>query len=167
VEIMELVEIMEKMGWRRHTVRGFMAGAMKKAGYTVESFKPEGGSGHIGPVRSASRPTPPPPPGLFPPGVVCFGPYLSGTTNLARGCRRPVYRSGVGSRRSYGGKSPENTTFQKQNRFPPREVGQPSALGGRSFEANAFVMFPARGDAPIARNIDRVRRGRGHRTDRE
>jgi hypothetical protein len=24
-------------------VRGFMAGAMKKAGYTVESFKPEGG----------------------------------------------------------------------------------------------------------------------------
>ena len=73
----------------------------------------------------------------------------------------------MGSRRSYGGKSPENTTFQKQNRFPPREVGQPSALGGRSFEANAFVMFPARGDAPIARNIDRVRRGRGHRTDRE
>jgi hypothetical protein len=38
-----LVEIMEKMGWQRHTVRGFMAGAMKKAGYTVESFKPGGG----------------------------------------------------------------------------------------------------------------------------
>jgi hypothetical protein len=38
-----LTEIMEKMGWQRHTVRGFMAGAMKKAGYTVESFKPEGG----------------------------------------------------------------------------------------------------------------------------
>ena len=38
-----LAEIMEKMGWQRHTVRGFMAGAMKKAGYTVESFKPEGG----------------------------------------------------------------------------------------------------------------------------
>ena len=38
-----LVEIMEKMGWQRHTVRGFMAGAMKKAGYNVESFKPEGG----------------------------------------------------------------------------------------------------------------------------
>ena len=36
-------EIMETMGWQRHTVRGFMAGAMKKAGYTVESFKPEGG----------------------------------------------------------------------------------------------------------------------------
>jgi hypothetical protein len=36
-------EIMERMGWLRHTVRGFMAGAMKKAGYTVESFKPEGG----------------------------------------------------------------------------------------------------------------------------
>jgi hypothetical protein len=28
---------------RKHTVRGFMAGAMKKAGYNVESFKPEGG----------------------------------------------------------------------------------------------------------------------------
>jgi hypothetical protein len=38
-----LEEIMDKMGWLRHTVRGFMAGAMKKAGYTVESFKPEGG----------------------------------------------------------------------------------------------------------------------------
>jgi Protein of unknown function (DUF3489) len=38
-----LTEIMESMGWLRHTVRGFMAGAMKKAGYTVESFKPEGG----------------------------------------------------------------------------------------------------------------------------
>lgn len=38
-----LTEIMERMGWLRHTVRGFMAGAMKKAGYTVESFKPEGG----------------------------------------------------------------------------------------------------------------------------
>jgi hypothetical protein len=38
-----LTEIMEKMGWQKHTVRGFMAGAMKKAGYTVESFKAEGG----------------------------------------------------------------------------------------------------------------------------
>jgi len=38
-----LTEIMDKMGWQRHTVRGFMAGAMKKAGYTVESFKPDGG----------------------------------------------------------------------------------------------------------------------------
>jgi hypothetical protein len=38
-----ITEIMEKMGWQRHTVRGFMAGAMKKAGYNVESFKPEGG----------------------------------------------------------------------------------------------------------------------------
>jgi uncharacterized protein DUF3489 len=36
-------EIMQTMGWQRRTVRGFMAGAMKKAGYTVESFKPEGG----------------------------------------------------------------------------------------------------------------------------
>jgi hypothetical protein len=38
-----LTEIMEKMGWQKHTVRGFMAGTMKKAGFTVESFKPEGG----------------------------------------------------------------------------------------------------------------------------
>jgi hypothetical protein len=36
-------EIMSSMGWQKHTVRGFVAGAMKKAGYTVESFKPEGG----------------------------------------------------------------------------------------------------------------------------
>jgi len=39
-----LEEIMEKMGWQKHTVRGFMAGAMKKAGYTVESFKSEAGA---------------------------------------------------------------------------------------------------------------------------
>ena len=36
-------EIMKAMGWQRHTVRGFMAGAMKKAGHSVESFKLEGG----------------------------------------------------------------------------------------------------------------------------
>jgi hypothetical protein len=39
-----LPEIMQEMGWLKHTVRGFMAGAMKKAGFTVESFKPEGGA---------------------------------------------------------------------------------------------------------------------------
>ena len=38
-----LSEIMSTMAWQKHTVRGFMAGAMKKAGYEVESFKPEGG----------------------------------------------------------------------------------------------------------------------------
>jgi len=38
-----ITEIMKAMSWQRHTVRGFMAGAMKKAGYVVESFKPEGG----------------------------------------------------------------------------------------------------------------------------
>jgi hypothetical protein len=38
-----ITEIMDKMGWQRHTVRGFMAGTMKKAGHEVESFKPEGG----------------------------------------------------------------------------------------------------------------------------
>jgi hypothetical protein len=39
-----LEEVMEKMGWQKHTVRGFMAGAMKKAGYIVESFKSEAGA---------------------------------------------------------------------------------------------------------------------------
>ena len=38
-----LSEIMRTMRWQKHTVRGFMAGAMKKAGHTVESFKPAGG----------------------------------------------------------------------------------------------------------------------------
>ena len=38
-----LAEIMKAMGWQAHTVRGFMAGAMKKTGHRVESFKPEGG----------------------------------------------------------------------------------------------------------------------------
>jgi hypothetical protein len=38
-----LTEIMQKMSWQKHTVRGFMAGAMKKAGYAIESFKPDGG----------------------------------------------------------------------------------------------------------------------------
>jgi hypothetical protein len=39
-----LEEIMTKMRWQKHTVRGFMAGAMKKAGYVVESFKSETGA---------------------------------------------------------------------------------------------------------------------------
>jgi hypothetical protein len=38
-----LSEIMDQMGWQKHTVRGFMAGAMKKAGHTVESFKSDKG----------------------------------------------------------------------------------------------------------------------------
>jgi hypothetical protein len=38
-----LAEITRLMGWQKHTVRGFMAGAMKKAGLTVESFKAAGG----------------------------------------------------------------------------------------------------------------------------
>jgi hypothetical protein len=36
-------DLIAKMGWQKHTVRGFIAGTMKKAGYAVESFKPEGG----------------------------------------------------------------------------------------------------------------------------
>ena len=38
-----ITEIMSKMGWLKHTVRGFMAGAMKKAGHNVESFKSDKG----------------------------------------------------------------------------------------------------------------------------
>lgn len=38
-----LSELMKTMGWQKHTCRGFVAGALKKAGYPVESFKPEGG----------------------------------------------------------------------------------------------------------------------------
>ena len=38
-----LPEIMDQMSWQKHTVRGFMVGAMKKAGYTIESFKSEKG----------------------------------------------------------------------------------------------------------------------------
>jgi predicted transcriptional regulator len=38
-----ITEIMSALGWQRHTVRGFVAGAMKKARYAVGSFKPEGG----------------------------------------------------------------------------------------------------------------------------
>jgi hypothetical protein len=34
-----LTELTEAFGWQAHTVRGFMAGAMKKAGIEVESFK--------------------------------------------------------------------------------------------------------------------------------
>jgi len=38
-----LNELAERFAWKIWTVRGFIAGALKKAGYTVESFKPEGG----------------------------------------------------------------------------------------------------------------------------
>jgi hypothetical protein len=38
-----LEEIMQQMSWQKHTVRGLMAGAMKKAGYAVESFKSDKG----------------------------------------------------------------------------------------------------------------------------
>jgi hypothetical protein len=38
-----LEEIMDKMAWQKHTVRGFIAGATKKAGYQVESFKSDKG----------------------------------------------------------------------------------------------------------------------------
>jgi hypothetical protein len=60
------------MGWQRHTVRGFMAGAMKKAGFTVESFKPEGGE------RNYRLPKWPRPPSTGPPGTAAEGFSASG-----------------------------------------------------------------------------------------
>ena len=50
-----LAEIMDKMGWQKHTVRGFMAGAMKKAGYTVESFNPRAANVPTGLTSSIKR----------------------------------------------------------------------------------------------------------------
>lgn len=46
-----LPESMSRMGWQKHTVRGLMAGAMK-AGYTGESFRPEGGERTLPPALS-------------------------------------------------------------------------------------------------------------------
>lgn len=38
-----LIEIIEKTGWQKHSVRGFMAGTLKRAGFTVASFKSDSG----------------------------------------------------------------------------------------------------------------------------
>jgi hypothetical protein len=38
-----LAEIMTTMGWQKHTVRGFMAGTIRKARYAVESFRSDKG----------------------------------------------------------------------------------------------------------------------------
>lgn len=57
-----LEEIMTQMSWQKHTVRGFMAGAMKKAGHTVESFKSEKGERTYR-ISSIAR-LPPGPPGM-------------------------------------------------------------------------------------------------------
>jgi hypothetical protein len=38
-----LAEMMTRMSWQKHTVRGFIAGALKKLGYTVASTKSEAG----------------------------------------------------------------------------------------------------------------------------
>jgi len=48
-----LSEIIEKMGWQKHTVRGFVAGALKGAGYEVESFKPEEESAPTASIRNS------------------------------------------------------------------------------------------------------------------
>ena len=40
-----LVDVMATTGWQKHTVRGFISGALgKKMGLTVESFKTENGA---------------------------------------------------------------------------------------------------------------------------
>ena len=31
--------LMSALGWQRHTVRGFIAGAVRKAGFAVDSYK--------------------------------------------------------------------------------------------------------------------------------
>ncbi|MFN0168681.1 MAG: DUF3489 domain-containing protein [Bryobacteraceae bacterium] len=38
-----LAEIVEATGWQKHTVRGFVAGTLKKMGVTVESFRSDSG----------------------------------------------------------------------------------------------------------------------------
>ncbi len=60
-----LVEIMETMAWQRHTVRGFVAGALKKAGTPSNPSSPKVGSGltassssdHL--ISPKARPAPP------------------------------------------------------------------------------------------------------------
>jgi hypothetical protein len=59
-----LAEIVDKMGWQKYTIRGFIAGAMKKAGFSVESFKSEWGIARLGssssqPIPSQARPVHP------------------------------------------------------------------------------------------------------------
>jgi hypothetical protein len=74
-----LAEIMDTMAWQRHTVRGFMAGAMKKAGYTVESFKPEGGERTPNQQVTSNFSPLPGPPGTYPGGFIALIPnyYLA------------------------------------------------------------------------------------------
>ena len=57
-----LAEIMQATGWQAHTVRGFMAGTLKKMGLTVESFRrrqganlPDGEVGYQANFRKSRR----------------------------------------------------------------------------------------------------------------
>jgi hypothetical protein len=52
-----LAEIMEKMGWLKHTVRGMMAGSLKKAGYAVESFQARGRRANLSDQPITSNPS--------------------------------------------------------------------------------------------------------------
>ena len=52
-----IAEIMAAIGWQRHSVRALVAGAIKKAGYSVESdSNPSVASEHIGSARN-NRPS--------------------------------------------------------------------------------------------------------------
>jgi hypothetical protein len=67
-----LAELMEATGWLAHSCRGFVAGALKRAGYTVESFRPEGVSAAIASPSSTDILRLPRPPGAGRGGRFCF-----------------------------------------------------------------------------------------------
>jgi len=67
-----ITEIMKAMGWQRHTGRGFMAGALKGAGYEVESSNPREGSGPTASIRSSIRFVPYSPARHCRGGLFCF-----------------------------------------------------------------------------------------------
>jgi len=53
-----LSEIMKTANWQRHTIRGFVAGALKKAGYTVGSLRISEGRAHVSDRRVESEDAP-------------------------------------------------------------------------------------------------------------
>jgi hypothetical protein len=71
-----LPEIMEERGWQWHTVRGFMAGAMKKAGYRSNPSGPKEASALIASTPSSIRSFPIRPPRIVVAGFSASGPRL-------------------------------------------------------------------------------------------
>ena len=107
-------EIMEAMGWQRHTVRGFVAGAMKKAGYQVESLQARGRLAHLSPQQVASsRSFPPsPPPVSAGGGLPACGhnSRLAGPNVLHWPTRQPAaLRTNVGQMCATAGQAPQQT----------------------------------------------------------